>query len=62
MKNIRKKMLNLMKFYPISSTDKLENAPDELVKQNVKKLHEDNFSSLIQTEVTGRCNFFGVSE
>ena len=52
MKDISQKMLNLMKFYPISSKDKLENAPDELVNQNVKKLHEDNVSSFIQTEVT----------
>lgn len=37
MKNISQKMLNLMKFYPISSTDKLGNTPDELVNQNVKK-------------------------
>ena len=37
MKNIIQRMLNLMKFYPILSTDKLENTPDELVNQNAKK-------------------------
>ena len=52
MKNINKKLINLIKLYHISSTDKLKNAPYELVNQNVKILHEDNLSSFIQTKVT----------
>ena len=52
MKNINQKLINLIKLYHMPSTDKLKNAPYELVNQNVKILYEDNFSSFIQTKVT----------